>query len=84
MQCKMVEKAKIAELLRLEEVAISAYSIFLERGNLQHGVCGWQGSQTLCYHTHLISLCSGRKIAVEFVSKASIAAFKRPAKCQGK
>lgn len=51
----MDEKKKLSELLSMEEVAIPAYSVFIEYGHLQHWEFGWLSPQSLGYQTYPIS-----------------------------
>lgn len=48
------EKKKLAELVRLEGVAIPSHFVFVGHGYLQHGACGWREFHCICYHNHLI------------------------------
>lgn len=75
----MAEKKKRTGLLRLTEVAIPAYSIFIAHWYLLHGECFWLGSQTVCYHTRLIQFRYDLKTAVTFVYGASFSDVNKPA-----
>lgn len=46
-------RTKLAELFSRGEVAVPAYSVFVQHGYVEHGRCSWRGSHTLSYDTYL-------------------------------
>lgn len=50
-----IAEKKLAKLLHLRKLAVPAYSVFVGRGYLQHGVCGRRDSHYLRYHTYVIT-----------------------------
>lgn len=48
------ERKSLAELFRLEKLAISAYIVFVRHGYLQQGGYRWHGSQSQRYHIYII------------------------------
>lgn len=66
MHYPMDEKKRLAELLRLQEVAIPALSVLVDYGYLPHGGRGWWGSPTLQYHTYIIPFSYDLEDAVSF------------------
>lgn len=73
----MSENKKFAELLRLKEATIPAYSVFVRDGYLHHGEYGGRSSHSLRYHTTLIPSSYDVKYIVAFAYEASFPAVKK-------
>lgn len=65
------ETKKLAKLLRLEEVALLTYSVFIGHGCPQHGGCGWRGCHSLRCCTSLFLSSYELKEEVAFAYGAS-------------
>lgn len=86
----IAEKIFLAELLRLEKMCISVYSVFVGYAYLKSEQFGCQNSHSLCYSTYLIPLSYSqedadafpygeifavRKICIKFSEKTSGAEY---------
>lgn len=50
----MKEKKKLDNVLKMEKVAIPAFSAFVGNCNVQHAGAEWRGEHALRNHTYLI------------------------------
>lgn len=80
----MTEKKKRAELLYLEEVAISAFPVFIGHSYLLHGGYSYRGSHSLCYLTYLVSSSYDLKDVVAFTYGLSFVVVMNPTLESGK
>lgn len=78
------EKKNVVELLRLNEMAISVYSILVGHGYLQYGGCGWGVSHRLRYYLHLISSSCELKGPIVLAYMQSFPVVNKPLTGSGK
>lgn len=65
--------------MRLEELVISAYSVFIVHRYQYHGECGLQSFHDIRYHTYLIFTSFKLYGDVAFVYKSSFSILAKPA-----
>lgn len=74
----ITEKRKLDELLRLEEVTIKVYYVFIGHGYLQHGEFGWKGFHSLRYYSQFIPSSYNLNSVVAFAYGTSFPVAERP------
>lgn len=83
-QYPMPEKKALAEQLHAVEAIIPIYSVFVGHRYLQHGVCSWWTSHSLCCHTYLILSSYYLKDTVALSYKSTFFVVKKPATVSGR
>lgn len=80
----MNEIRRLAELLCQEEVAVPAFTDFVEHGYQMHEGCGWRDFHILRYHSFLISLSYNLENVVNISYGESFAVIKKNTTDYGK
>lgn len=75
----VAKEKKFAEILRLEDVTIPTYAVFVGHGYAQHGGCGGRGSHIVPCYTYLIHSTYYLKVALTLVSAARLAVVRKGA-----